>query len=355
MHYLTQDDPILIFGVGGFGRAVANACKAKGIPVKGFVQTRPMSDKAENLPVYSWSDLDTASRDLPLAVAIYNRDTPMNQLVCFAKEAGFSRIIMPWEIYAELGDELGWRYWPAAPSFLAQHSVDIERSMNRLADEKSRECLRRIVDFRSGTDLGYANYVHDDPQYFNKLTLPDDSKRSISYLDGGAYNGDSLLYLSKKQSINDCWLFEPDPSNYKELVQNIKKTDRHATCVPLALSDRYDMLTFSAELGEAGHLDPAATNMIASVSIDEFLGGRQKVDFIKLDVEGAEMSALNGAKETINEYRLTKALSCYQHPYDLWKLPDIISEPGLDYQPYMRQHAFNSFDVALYAFSNEIY
>jgi hypothetical protein len=77
------------------------------------------------------------------------------------------------------------------------------------------------------------------------------------------------------------------------------------------------------------------------------------VDFIKLDVEGAEMSALNGAKETINKYRPTLALSCYHHPDDLWKLSDMISELGLDYQFYLRQHAFNSFDLVLYAIPNE--
>jgi hypothetical protein len=73
------------------------------------------------------------------------------------------------------------------------------------------------------------------------------------------------------------------------------------------------------------------------------------VDFIKLDVEGGEADALRGAHRTLISHRPVLAISCYHKPEDLWALPDLIDSLVPDYRFYLRQHAFNSFDLVLYA------
>jgi hypothetical protein len=87
---------------------------------------------------------------------------------------------------------------------------------------------------------------------------------------------------------------------------------------------------------------------IAAVALDEILPNI-KIDFIKLDVEGAEAQVIDGARKMINRCRPVLAISLYHKPNDLWELPELLFDlcPGYDF--YIRQHYFNSFESVLYA------
>jgi FkbM family methyltransferase len=351
---LSPGETVWIFGAGGFGRSIARACLANGVQVQGFILTNPTVHTVDELPVYNWNELSPSHLQLPLLIGIYNRDTPLNRLVAFAKEHGFKDIMMPWDLHAQFSRELGWRYWLSEPKLLGNHAADLNRAQKLLHDQTSKECLKRVVNFRMGLDLEYAEFVHPESQYFNSITLPTLANKSVNYLDGGAYNGDTFNQALKCMQVQEAWLFEPDKANFYEMVKNVKSRTQNACCVPMALDDNYKMLRFSSGLGEAGHLDEKGEQAVAAVAIDEFLSGK-KVNFIKLDIEGAEKSALRGAKMTLQKHRPVLALSCYHHPEDLWALLDLLNELISDYKFHLRQHMFNSFDLVLYAVPGENY
>lgn len=344
--------PVWIFGAGNFGRAVARACQRQGIEVAGLVQTCPKHKELDDLPVRGWEDLSTADKQQPLLMGIFNRDTPMDSLLQLAAQAGCSTIVWPWDIYAVLGESLGWRFWLADPALLVTHAHDCQRTASRLADDASRICLSRVVAFRQGLDPGYASFQHDEPQYFNRLTLAGLEGRPLNYVDGGAYVADSLLALAATHTVSRAWLFEPDTKNFDRMVTTVRQHGATATCLPMAIGDRNTLLRFSGGVGEAGRLDPHGDEGIACVRLDDVLAG-QRVDFLKLDVEGAEEAVLVGAAETLRASRPVMALSCYHHPHDLWRLPDCLAELVPDYAFYLRQHASNSFELVLYGVPRE--
>ena len=350
---LSPGQPVWIFGAGTFGRAIARACTAQGIKVQGFVQTQPKTALVDNLPVRTWGELKTADRAMALLIGIFNRDTPIDGLVRLASQAGCQRIVLPWDLHAQFAAELGWRYWLADSNLLRTHAADLNRCYDRLADEKSRACLRRLVDFRLGLDLDYASFVHKEPQYFNTLTLPPLQGKELYYLDGGAYNGDTFRQLLGASRVKHAWLFEPDSANYSKLTQAVRGESLPGTCLPLALGDSYRLLRFSSGLGEAGHLNENGDEGIVTVAIDDLLAG-QPVNFIKLDVEGAEKSALRGAARTLATHRPVLALSRYHHPNDLWTLLNLLDELISGYRFYLRQHTSNSFDLVIYAIPHEM-
>ena len=87
---------------------------------------------------------------------------------------------------------------------------DYQHLINLLADDKSRRIIERIISFRFGSDLSFSAYKSEEQQYFNHLTLqalPTD--RPISYLDVGAYDGDTLRNLCNKTSVGTAICSSP--------------------------------------------------------------------------------------------------------------------------------------------------
>ena len=205
-----------------------------------------------------------------------------------------------------------------------------------------------IFRFRLGLKNNFSSFTHIDNQYFNALTLHGDKSQSIYYIDGGAYNGDTLMQLVALRPINRAYLFEPDQQNFSALCRNVFLQKISAQCLPLALSDKYQVLTFNSGIGEAGTVSQTGTTHIAAMALDDLLNG-ECVDLIKLDVEGGEIDALKGASKTIEHCRPIMAISIYHRPTDLWEIPKLLRTLCKGYQFFIRQHYYNSFDSVLYA------
>ncbi|WP_347268525.1 FkbM family methyltransferase [Paracoccus sp. (in: a-proteobacteria)] len=352
---LDPSRPCWIFGAGSFGRSLASAMQARGIAVAGFVETTPRTGAALGLPVLDWRALAREAPQAQLALGIFNRDTPYDQLLALPAAAGFDPPLMPWTLYEPLAQALGWRFWLSPRALLLNGLERIAQVAQRLADAESVRTLYRICAFRLGLDMAYASFRSADRQYFNALTLPALHGRAITYVDCGAYDGDSFDDLLAQPGIacTQAFLLEPDPANYARLTQRVAA---QAVCLPLAAAQAHGSLLFQTGQGEACTLvngNPAAGGgmgaSVTAVALDELLPGTH-VHFIKFDIEGAEAQALRGAQQLIGRCRPVLAVSLYHNPQDIWELPELLFELcGEGYRFHIRQHGCNSFDSVLYA------
>lgn len=328
--YKTLDvsRPVLIFGAGNFAKDLSNILKNKGFNVLGFVT----SD--------TWNNY-TPQVKVQLLIGIYNRESPFNRLYEEVLDHGYTDIFSPIDIYNNFSTELGWRYWLGTPDQILDNLDNISRVYNMLSDDISRKCLNELCMFRLGLNLDYSSVRHSEVQYFNDLTL---NKLIVSFVDGGAYNGDSFNQLkSVMPSVSQAFLFEPSSANYQLMVNNVKD----AVCLPLAISDKLSQLRFNSNNGEGSTFSDAGDTVVTAVSIDDMFSCQ--IDFIKLDLEGAEALAINGAKNVIKSSRPTMAISLYHKPCDIWEIPLQLLNYCIDYKFYIRQHYNNSFDCVLYA------
>jgi len=345
---ISKEKPIFIFGAGEFGKSVAKALKVNNFAVAGFIETNPRQEIIDGLPVLSWGDLTSQKCLGQLLIGIYNRDTPFDELMNFAKTSGFEDVLMPWDVYAALSKELGWRYWLSRKEVILNAVDQIKNTFDLLSDEESKHTLLSICTFRLGLNDSYASFKHEDEQYFNSLTLKKfQNSNSCSYVDCGAYNGDTFIEANDKLPLSSAYLFEPDPTNFKQLVEVVKRSSLAPVCFPVAVSDHYQILSFSGA-GEGGAISLDGSVHIAAASLDELLPN-STVDFIKFDVEGAEAPAVLGARLLIQRSRPVLVLSLYHRPADLWEIPALIANLCADYNFYIRQHFNNSFDSVLYA------
>ncbi len=359
--------PIYIYGCGSFGIDVAHALLAKNYQVAGFID-KAATDAASGhmgLPVLALQAAQkiASTSNAQVLVGIFNRSSPYADIDQTLSDIGFEMRLYPWDFYEVLKSLLGWRYWLESYSYLRSYQTELAQIYTQLADTTSRQTLLSLIAFRSGLNLGYSKLQHPDNQYFNDLSLAPfmSSNKIIAYVDGGAYTGDTYLELQANTDIRltEAYLFEPDPNNYAALIKNTSLNHLNhvrLTRLPLGLSNRYETVAFSGS-GEGTTLavQDMGTNHLAVVALDDLCAPNDiPFNFIKLDVEGAEELALEGMRGTIKQLQKPSVLtiSLYHKPDDLWRIPAQLMAIRSDWQFYIRQHYFNSFDLVLYAVLN---
>jgi FkbM family methyltransferase len=124
-------------------------------------------------------------------------------------------------------------------------------------------------------------------------------------LDIGANIGFYTLLLSDLiGSEGHIHAFEPDATNFKHLTAMAGHRN-NVTLVPKAISDRSEKLLIytSPKLNvdhrtyKVAHYQEAVA--VDGMSIDDYVGGRFRVDLIKMDIQGYELKALHGMERTI--------------------------------------------------------
>lgn len=118
-------------------------------------------------------------------------------------------------------------------------------------------------------------------------------------VDAGANVGDhSIRYAEKASKV---MAFEPNPQLFECLQYNLQNYV-NVECYRLALScgvQECELVT-CANVG-AGYLQPKRGGTVVCVPLDAF--NLKRLDFFKLDIEGYELYALEGAKTTISIHR----------------------------------------------------
>ncbi len=148
-----------------------------------------------------------------------------------------------------------------------------------------------------GISEPYPNHIRIVKNYLREF--PDKNR---TYLDIGGHIGTTALPYSRL--FNTVYVYEPMPDNYAFLDKNIKHNNRtNITAIPKGVYNedcRGDILPHGSNSG-CYYFSKKETGAIECTSIDK--GGYTNVDFIKVDVEGAEMFVLQGGLETIKTWK----------------------------------------------------
>jgi FkbM family methyltransferase len=150
-------------------------------------------------------------------------------------------------------------------------------------------------------------------------------------LDIGANVGAYALLLGQWVGASGrVYAFEPSPPAFRGLVRHIALNRVGGivdpVCAAVADSEGTADLVVAATAGEsrlAAPGDGGSTMRVPIVSIDSFCA-RRGIDpaFIKIDVEGAELAVLRGARETIRRGGRALALFVEFHP-SIWRVVGI--------------------------------
>ena len=170
-------------------------------------------------------------------------------------------------------------------------------------------------------------------------------------LDLGAFLGDSAVAFSRLVGEGGhVWSFEALSSQFETLKQNLARfrCDNVTPCFNAAWN-RDETLYMSSNRGSS--TIGGRENPVPGIRIDDFVREHaiEKVDFIKMDIEGAEPEALEGSEKTITAMKPKLALSAYHKPEDMHLLMDMVREMHPGYRFYMRHYDPGFCDTVLYA------
>lgn len=213
-----------------------------------------------------------------------------------------------------------------------------------LADDLSRNCLQRLLSFRLNYDLGLMTEFEDreDVQYFEPFL---DLRRGEVFADVGAFDGYTSQEFAKRcPEYAAIHIFEPGPANIeacKARLANMRNTHIH----PVGLSSAKQTLRFSQQ-GSASCVDESGDATIEVDRMDDIL--KTPVSFIKMDIEGGELDALEGAQRTIADNHAKLAISVYHAVNDFWKIPEKALSIRNDYHIYLRHYTESIYETVMF-------
>ena len=133
--------------------------------------------------------------------------------------------------------------------------------------------------------------------------------------------------------------FEMDADNYRNCLAPAEKFG--FTIENLGLSGR-EGEEFYFPNGVGSRKIPGMQGGVSArfIDLDTYVEAKNlpRVDYIKFDIEGAELEALRGASKTIVRQKPKMAICLYHKPEDLWTLPTYIKSLRSDYEFQFRHH-----------------
>lgn len=226
-------------------------------------------------------------------------------------------------------------FWKNFPHDFEIHRKQYEWIYSLLADEESKRIFGCLVNFRLSGDLAYMDGFTDRQreQYFEDfLGLKTEGE---VFLDVGGFDGfTSLEFIKRCPNYEAVYLFEPNDRNMKVAQPRLAGYE-NIHFVPKGLADKAGVVRFSIG-GSASVISDDGEAEIGIEALDNMKIPR--ATFIKMDIEGAESGAIEGARNTIAQQHPRLAICVYHKADDFWRIPEQVLSIRSDYKVYLRHY-----------------
>lgn len=317
----AQSRPIVVYGMGNGADKLIDRFEKYNIEIAdffasdGFVRGHSFHGKR----VKAFSEIKAEYPDFVIVLSFAsNRPEVIDMLAAIDSEYDMYVPDMPVADVEEYFDK----------NFYNENYEAICRAYSSLADEPSRNAFAAIVNYKLTGKMSYLLGAYCEKREMYEFI----SKREIrTYVDAGAYNGDTLKEAVEYfPSLSHAYAIEPDPKNFKKLEKYVATLEGiSVSALNAAVWKEGGTGSFSSSGNRNSTASATAsyehkTESVTFVAIDEIVDSA--VDYIKYDVEGAELEALLGSDEAIRKHAPTLLVSLYHKSRDIFSLVNYLSE-----------------------------
>ena len=356
----------VLYGAGGNGIRLLSILKKQGIPVQYFCDDdfNKVDTNVEGIPVISFEQLRKLSENKAMdgqTINVVLTSVFSGPILKKLKDISGVRVF---ELFAMLMQE----FFPK--SFYNEALDDNERFdilqkfdqvIPHLHDDESQYVMKIIHDVIAAQDNAdnhkFIEIASDEDCYFISNVCASLPEQPV-VVDCGGFTGDLMVALEKHEiKYKKVFSFEPNPRLYEEMCENVRRNHLEDRFIPFHKgvwdSEGNAYLNFSEGNIAGGKLDLSKSGTcVEIISIDGFFK-KQPVDFIKMDIEGAELHALRGGITTIQRDRPILAISLYHSPHDVVDIPIYLMDELEHYIFMVRHHSFIGSETVLYAIPEE--
>lgn len=207
-------------------------------------------------------------------------------------------------LWSQTGLALGWLYKVVDSRASQFKSIKLK---TKILGDSVIEC--HLQDHIQRQIYFFGAYEPIESYLLKSLLEPDDV-----VVDAGANIGFYTMLISSQLTHGKVMSFEPVPRNFEILKHNISFSSnrKNIEIFNKGLWHEKDEIEFSLETSmednigsyTAGKVSASLAKHICEVvPLDELLRSASRLDFVKMDIEGAELSALKGGQATIEKFR----------------------------------------------------
>ena len=202
-------------------------------------------------------------------------------------------------------------------------------------------------------NITYTFLAHQ--YYFSRDGVEIQPVSNDHVIDAGGCFGDTALgFADAVGAGGHVYVFDPLPKHCAIMRQQLAMNPSLAPRISIFPQGLAETVNDIAPLAEDNVINPGARIVEAAMpmtTIDATAarGDAQRVDFIKMDIEGSELAALRGAEASIRRWRPKLAISIYHRPEDFFVIPTWIDSLGLGYRFYLDHYSIHGEETVLYA------
>lgn len=296
------------------------------------------------VPVIKMSSVNPTGWVLNCSTSI----APVN-VINALKQQGIEKIINLYELW----NHPEFKLLPL-PWFVEQQRKDIFNNQNKwealynsLEDQESKKTLLDILRYRLSANPKYmASYtVRLKEQYFESFL----DLNGETFVDAGGFDGDSTeVFCAHDVNYKEVFFFEPSEKNLTEAKKRLSNF-RDINWMPFGLSNTSGYLAFDPEAGSASSVQAAGEHTIKVEKLDDCLS--KPISFIKMDLEGWELHALDGCQVQIKNSLPKLAIAVYHEASHFWEVWEKIKKINPSYKVYLRHYTQGWSETVMY-FSN---
>ncbi|MBR0642202.1 FkbM family methyltransferase [Plastoroseomonas hellenica] len=234
--------------------------------------------------------------------------------------------------------------------------VDMRRDLNEaegewrdlwaaMGDDASRATLGALMRYHLTADPAFTREFswNVKEQYFDPVAQV---RPHGVFVDAGGYDGDTAEAMAERFSdYRRIHIFEPSARNMAAAQARLSGR-RDIVFHGEGLAAAAGEALFNPANGSTSALSPSGAERIVLTTIDDAVD--EPADFIKMDIEGAEWGALQGARRQIEAHAPTLALAVYHQACDFRRLYRFAADLRGDYRAHLRHYTEGWAETVLY-------
>lgn len=343
-----QGKKVYILGAALGGRRIAGGLKYRGLEFDAFIVDSEYYEAETTFlgkNVYCIDEVIGENCIIICSIANYPKMNQLKDKACVVDEDVLSLSMVASE--------------PFDRKFVMENMDRLDALYDSLQDQKSRQVMQGYLNQKLTGRFIEMSEVWNQLEYFDGDFYDLENVNCI--VDCGAFIGDSFLafcdeYKKRKGMKFEgiAYLLDPDESNQRQIKINCEMYKNHIKQLQIGAWFEKSVLSFQSDenMRTAGKIVESGNIQINVDKIDNIVK-ENKVDFIKMDIEGSELNALRGAANAIRRDHPILAICVYHKRQDLLEIPAYISELYSEYKFYLRAYGGPyTNELVLYAIAN---